>query len=674
MAALTPPPLDNSLGVVSIGVVVSAAIYGLTGLQTFNYFQQQAKKAKKDPGLLRACVSFGNLYLATYILTMAKIVFLWIIESLHSACITHALYFYSRDIRSIILPTGLTSLVGSIVQACFAWRVYIMSDRNKSLVFLIRLFKEYSSGSWIDHTTCDWLGHDRAWGSRFKYRLFADLGHFEVLIIFGSRENNITYLFFQGPYHDILDDYGRDRRGGAESRGAILSSFHKSNLNTYHSTDNLIQKLITYTINGGILCRKSLFELPFVKVRSAQGFRCSGTLIDAVSLNARTNLREANERGIPLDFVGSGPALASQQRSGGVTVTTVIESAGNQKEIHTQGYKFSRINEAEDGVTMLISPLFAELPRYARLGKQEIDKPDEQQLKRYRHCSFWPYISTLFCPRVAGEISPPPKTRDNANHVGVRMLRDVAQIPPSHNMSNLRRCSSSPKTAAAPDVVPSVRKTPAQTFRMLLPPSVHGVGRGMRWARAYRNDADYMCGRPQDVRTTPGVGEYVENTKIEIAESVLPPRPPGLSASPRVSVLLALHLSVHVTIPHPIPPPLGPVSSPLQRIFARVRIPIALDLFSFGANWFAVHICTPYSFHTGSPSVLYWYSDGLYLETPGKPSEVEVNYPEISVQQQHLKVDLVAFFMPGYKKPPNMAEFKKKMRQPWIRVASVTAN
>ncbi|KAF7334996.1 hypothetical protein MVEN_02249800 [Mycena venus] len=330
MAALTPPPLDNSLGVISIGVVVSAAIYGLTCLQTYNYFQQQAKEAEKDSVLLRA-----------------SIVVLWIIESLHSACIAHALYFYSvshygdyaslqRAVWSIILPTGLTSLVGSIVQACFAWRVYIMSDKNKPLVSLIAL------GSIIQLVT-GWV----MTGLGFKYRLFADLGHFKALITTSWTTTAVTDVVIT----ISLCYYFHNRRSGIKR--CHLSYFRKSNIDTYQSTDNLIQKLIIYTINGGVLCSVGAIvalltyltmpeNLVNIAVNFILGKAYSNSLLS--SLNARTNLREANERGFSLDFVDSGPAFASQQPSGGVAVTTVFESnAGNQKGIYAQGHKIAHV-------------------------------------------------------------------------------------------------------------------------------------------------------------------------------------------------------------------------------------------------------------------------------------------------------------------------------------------
>ncbi|KAJ7748819.1 hypothetical protein DFH07DRAFT_775634 [Mycena maculata] len=116
----SPPPLDNTLGAVYIGVVVSSAIYGLTCLQTYRYYQLQIK----DPVWLRCCVFI-----------------LWILETLHSACIAHAVYFYSithygdyasllEAVWSIILPVGVNCLTGYIVQMCFAWRVFVKRFNN----------------------------------------------------------------------------------------------------------------------------------------------------------------------------------------------------------------------------------------------------------------------------------------------------------------------------------------------------------------------------------------------------------------------------------------------------------------------------------------------------------------------------------------------------------------
>jgi len=120
-------PLDNSIGAMMIGVIVSAVLHGVTLLQAFYYFQRY----KKDSWLLKGLV----LVLVTF-------------DATHLCMITHTVYHYAitgfhedallkRIIWSVVLEALFTGLNGAFVQAFYTYRVWRLSTRNWYLVGLI---------------------------------------------------------------------------------------------------------------------------------------------------------------------------------------------------------------------------------------------------------------------------------------------------------------------------------------------------------------------------------------------------------------------------------------------------------------------------------------------------------------------------------------------------------
>ncbi|KAJ7102699.1 hypothetical protein C8R44DRAFT_988091 [Mycena epipterygia] len=304
----SPLPLDNSLGAVYIGVVISSAIYGLTCLQTYRYFQLQVK----DSALLKGCVILPRT-----------------IETLHSACIAHAVYFYSvsnygdylpllRAVWSIILPAGLNSLTGSIVQMCFAWRVYAMSNKNKPLVILIGLLATFQLAvAWA------------ATGLGFKYRVFFDLGHNKALVVTSLTSTAATNILL-----------------------ALSLCYYLNYKSDIKSTGSWIDKLIIYAINCGILFSLiavlgliTFLTMPNNLVNFAVNFVLAKTYSNSLlsSLNARSTLHTAHHGAIALEFLESQPAFAPQQPESGVTAMTVTQSnVGNESGKYTQEYKVDR--------------------------------------------------------------------------------------------------------------------------------------------------------------------------------------------------------------------------------------------------------------------------------------------------------------------------------------------
>ncbi|KAK0207351.1 hypothetical protein IW262DRAFT_1469593 [Armillaria fumosa] len=108
--------MGETLGAIYIGATISAIFYGITILQTAVYF----KLNPNDPWLFRYTVAL-----------------LWILDTLHVALTTHALYFYL--IKSFgnyfALLTVIWSFPVTVFPCCIGKRCVISSRHQLQLVF-----------------------------------------------------------------------------------------------------------------------------------------------------------------------------------------------------------------------------------------------------------------------------------------------------------------------------------------------------------------------------------------------------------------------------------------------------------------------------------------------------------------------------------------------------------
>ncbi|KAJ7105899.1 hypothetical protein C8R44DRAFT_806254 [Mycena epipterygia] len=135
-------PLDNTMGSMLLGVIVSAVLYGISLLQCLFYFTRY----HRDPLYLKALV--------------ASTIFL---DTLHLAFVVHTVYhylisnYYKNDVLQVMvwsvsleaLPTGVTA---GLVQSFYAYRVWRMSHHNVILTGLILILVLATSGcgtAWV---------------------------------------------------------------------------------------------------------------------------------------------------------------------------------------------------------------------------------------------------------------------------------------------------------------------------------------------------------------------------------------------------------------------------------------------------------------------------------------------------------------------------------------------
>jgi len=124
---MTSPTIDNTLGAVFIGNLITGILYGVTCVQAFLYFQNYPE---------------DRLWLKLTVL------FLWLCDTVGLALVTHGVYFYAvtnfanpaafQDPTStIMLHLMITVLSDAVVRSLFGQRLWILSGGNVPLASAI---------------------------------------------------------------------------------------------------------------------------------------------------------------------------------------------------------------------------------------------------------------------------------------------------------------------------------------------------------------------------------------------------------------------------------------------------------------------------------------------------------------------------------------------------------
>ncbi|KAI0706343.1 hypothetical protein C8Q76DRAFT_800792 [Earliella scabrosa] len=211
--ALLPeiPPLDAQFGAVLLGTFFGLVLYGLGMHQTYRY----ARLYPEDPWLIKSLV-----------------IMIAILESLHSAMNMHTCYYYlvTNYFNPTVLPTrGVWSLsflpvVASAImivsQIFFARRVYLIGPRYRFVVGVAAFF----------------LAGTLAFGTAAV---------FEANVVSGFKE-------FEGLTWLISACFGMAAAADVLLTTALIVVLRRSRTG-FKRTDSLIDILIIYTINTGML-------------------------------------------------------------------------------------------------------------------------------------------------------------------------------------------------------------------------------------------------------------------------------------------------------------------------------------------------------------------------------------------------------------------------------------
>lgn len=254
--------LDNTMGAMTIGVIVSAVLFGISVPQTLYYYTRH----NRDPLLLR--------------LVVAVVVFL---DLVHLVCISHTIYhylvtnYYKHDalnnlVWSVLvesLPTGVTAL---FVQGFYAYRIYLLGNKNPIIPFIVVLLSLGTTAS-----GAAWLVLS------FKAQTF------EKLLEISDLTMAINVLSM---VNDVLI-------------AACLCFLLARSRTGLEVTDRMISRLIVIVVNTGVLTSVcavgslvSLAVFPATLIYAAFYF-CIGRLYTnslLATLNARRRLKIRNDR------------------------------------------------------------------------------------------------------------------------------------------------------------------------------------------------------------------------------------------------------------------------------------------------------------------------------------------------------------------------------------------
>lgn len=201
---------DDIFGAFLIGVVVSAVLYGVTFMQTWYYFTRYSS----DPWYNKFLV--GAIFLS---------------DSIHQALITHTVYTYLitdfgsvNDIEKLVWSLSIEVLfngfTGFMVQSFFAKRVYHVSNNN--------VFATASV-------------------------LCLVIAEFVIVIIYVAKAVKLT-LFTQVPQLKPLSmSVNAVAAAGDVLITVFLCSFLQRSRTGFHQSDNLINRLMLFSINTGLL-------------------------------------------------------------------------------------------------------------------------------------------------------------------------------------------------------------------------------------------------------------------------------------------------------------------------------------------------------------------------------------------------------------------------------------
>ncbi|KAI0353723.1 hypothetical protein OH77DRAFT_1522281 [Trametes cingulata] len=260
------PSLDNTVGAVLIGTFVSLTLYGLILHQAYRYFR---------------------MYHEDTILIRAFVISVLIVETIHTVFCTHIVYYYlvtnyfkpqtlMNVVWSMSAQPVLSSIGISISQCFFAYRVYMISPKFRLLVAVAVLCEVISLG-------------------------FTSTATYE-----GAR--NVTYVGFLA--YAWLDSaaLGCSVVSDILTTSVLISTLRKSRTGIKR-TDHMIDSLILYTVNTGLLTSITNILALVLAVAMPDNIIYVGVAIIITKVYANSLLAVLNTRRslAATDVVTSGP-------------------------------------------------------------------------------------------------------------------------------------------------------------------------------------------------------------------------------------------------------------------------------------------------------------------------------------------------------------------------------
>ncbi|KIK01962.1 hypothetical protein K443DRAFT_6495 [Laccaria amethystina LaAM-08-1] len=303
MADTSGPPrlvLDNTLGAAYIGVVVAGCLYGglsfrrlpliifaeiilVSCVQAWYYFTHQNDRWHLKL-LVSAVIMFDTIHQALIIHTGVVQVYTYIVSNWGNMAILGEL------VPTLLIEVLFNGLTAFLVQSFLATRAWHLSNRNIWITGLIVFLVLGEFGCILGYSLY-FFPHSNSLTSRFhpaytaislQYRTFVELAQLKTLSI------TVNVLAATG---DVL------------IAGTLCSLLHFSRTG-FHRTDTIINKLIIFSVNTGLLT--SLCAIASLVSILAAGqtfiyiafFFCMGRLYTnslIATLNARKSIRDASD-------------------------------------------------------------------------------------------------------------------------------------------------------------------------------------------------------------------------------------------------------------------------------------------------------------------------------------------------------------------------------------------
>lgn len=202
--------LDETLGAIFIGIVIAATLYGVSCTQILYYYSRYPDDTWR---------------LKLLVLTV------WVSESLHQSLITHAVYTYlitnynnpmvlNDVLWSLIVQVALVGLNALLVQSFYTLRIWNLSENNAWISVLVAVLVLGEFGSIVAYTF-----------KALRLRTFDELNALKELLM------SVYAIAAAG---DLLI-------------AITLSVLLHGSRTGYRRSDGLINKLIAFTVNTGLL-------------------------------------------------------------------------------------------------------------------------------------------------------------------------------------------------------------------------------------------------------------------------------------------------------------------------------------------------------------------------------------------------------------------------------------
>ncbi|KDR73254.1 hypothetical protein GALMADRAFT_251847 [Galerina marginata CBS 339.88] len=202
--------LDNTMGAMMIGVIVSAVLHGITLLQAFMYFTNYKKDVWYLKALVLTTVSFDAIHLAM----ISHAVYHYVVSDFHNP---DSLRFLTWTVLMEALFTGVN---GGIVQTFYALRVFRLSKRNYLLTGII------------------------------VFLILATVGCGTVWVILSMQFKTYKQLLTISPLTITIN--ALSTAADVTIAASLCLMLHRSRTG-FKRSDNIINKLIIFIVNTGVL-------------------------------------------------------------------------------------------------------------------------------------------------------------------------------------------------------------------------------------------------------------------------------------------------------------------------------------------------------------------------------------------------------------------------------------